>query len=214
MKNRLAGRGANVDADVVAIRAVPLLDRSSGNIDRVGQLDSFLRACGEPVGHVPARDEQSVAVAHRERVPQAEDVIALVKQTFGGYVAERAVRMAHRVPLAARFVTTSLPSSPASRHSTQRHCPTGRRASRMVWQTRAAVLVEKRTDRHRCSGPRSCAVTRVHARLEAGAMQPVDGHVRQLVAEHHLETTGSVVAKIGAERDASGRGTAASQGTA
>ncbi len=91
------------------------------------------------------------------------------------------------------------------------------------------MLVERLTGGLR-DPARSGPVTGVYARLEAshgdevlpflavwihiGTVQSAHGHVTELVAQHFFQTSGSVVAKIGAKRDASGRGTAASQGTA
>ncbi len=100
VKDGLARRGANVDADVVTIRAVPLVDGSSGDVDRTHQLDSLLRGRGEPVGHVSTRDEQSMPFAHRKRVPQADNVLARIEQPIRGQAAEGAVDAAHAVPLA------------------------------------------------------------------------------------------------------------------
>jgi hypothetical protein len=73
MEDRLPARLADVDADVVAVRRVSMFDGHPGVGDSREQFSPFSVRCIEPGGDVPDRNQQCVARAHGEAVPQPID---------------------------------------------------------------------------------------------------------------------------------------------
>ena len=53
MPNGLAGGDADIEADVVAVRSVVLLNDLFGLLDREREGDPFVRGGGEPIGDMP-----------------------------------------------------------------------------------------------------------------------------------------------------------------
>ena len=92
VEHRLPPRGADVDADVVPVRPVALLDAPTGDLGRPCERLALLVRRVEPGRDVPSRNEQRVPRAHRERVPQAHDDVVLVEHPARVGVTERAER--------------------------------------------------------------------------------------------------------------------------
>ena len=72
MPDGLAGGDANVEADVVAVRSVVLLDDLLGQLDCEREGGPFVRSGGEPIGGMPTGNEEGVARRDREGVPEAD----------------------------------------------------------------------------------------------------------------------------------------------
>ena len=80
VKNRLAGGGTAVDADVIAVGSLVFLDDRLGFI---GGLDKRYLLCDRgvaPCRNVRLRDEERVAGRYGEGVPQAKHLIATEKR--------------------------------------------------------------------------------------------------------------------------------------
>ena len=87
LRHTLTGGLADVDADVESVGRVRIEDAVADQRDCLAQLALLGLAGGEPVGHVPTRDEQRVA---RAAAPQTAHQIALVEDGAGVGVAEGA----------------------------------------------------------------------------------------------------------------------------
>ena len=70
VEDGLAGGFADVDADVEAVGAVAAGDQLSASVEAGGQGRSLLGGGVEPGGDVPSRDDEQVAFADREGVPE------------------------------------------------------------------------------------------------------------------------------------------------
>jgi len=76
VENRLAGGGAAVDADVVAIGSIMLLDDPFGLMDGRDE-GHLLRGRGlEPGRNVPSRDQQGMAWRYGVGIPQPQHLLA------------------------------------------------------------------------------------------------------------------------------------------
>jgi hypothetical protein len=86
---------------------------------------------------VPSRDDQQVAFAHREGIPEGPRQPVFEGDPVLGGEAEGAGRgRRHRFSdLRVRLVISSLPSRPAATQAAQRQAFTGRRPTRLDWQT-------------------------------------------------------------------------------
>jgi hypothetical protein len=73
VEDGLAGGPADVDADVVAVRAVAAGDQLAAVVEGLADGLVLLGAGVEPGGHVPPRDDEQVARARGEGVPEGED---------------------------------------------------------------------------------------------------------------------------------------------
>ena len=138
VEDGLARGFADVDADVEAVGAVAAGDQLSASVDAVGQGRSLLGGGVEPGRDVPSRDEEQVAFAHREGVPEGPRQAVFEGDAVLGGEAEGALggcRHGVAAGLLVRRVISSLPSRPAATQAAQRQAFTGRRACRLDWQT-------------------------------------------------------------------------------
>ena len=138
VEDGLARGFSDVDADVEAVGAVAAGDQLSASIEGGGQGRLFLGGGVEPGRDVPSRDEEQVAFAHREGVPEGPREAVFEGDAVLGGEAERArggCRHGVVFGLLALRVISSLPSRPAATQAAHRQAFTGRRACRLDWQT-------------------------------------------------------------------------------
>ena len=107
-------------------------------IDAGGQGRSLFGGGVEPGGHVPSRDDEQVAFADREGVPEGPRETVFEGDAVLGGEAERA-RGGRRHGVAAGLlvlrVISSVPARPAATQAAQRQAFTGRLPIRLDWQT-------------------------------------------------------------------------------
>jgi hypothetical protein len=138
VEDGLACGFADVDADVEAVGVVAAGEELSALVDGGCYGGSLLCRGVEPGRDVPPRDDQQVAFAHGEGIPEGPREPVFEGDPFLGGEAEGAGRgRRHRLgsDLAARRVISSLPSRPAATQAAQRQALTGRRPTRLDWQT-------------------------------------------------------------------------------
>ena len=113
-------------------------DQVSASVDAGGQGRLFLGGGVEPCRDVPSRDEEQVAFAHREGVPEGPREAVFEGDAVLGGEAEGALggrRHGVVFGLLVLRVISSAPSRPAVTQAAQRQAFTGRRACRLDWQT-------------------------------------------------------------------------------
>ena len=88
MEHCLAGGLASVDADVPGVGGVVFLDFLAGRCDGLGEGLLFFGRGVEPVGDMPAWDQQGVAGADRVAVPQAQGQVGFEEDLVGVGMAE------------------------------------------------------------------------------------------------------------------------------
>ena len=93
VENCLSGGGTDVNADVVAMRGVRLLDLRLGAFDRLCQGELFFAACIKPSRDMSTRDNQGMAGRHWKSVPESHNNRVGKEQPFKGRVAKRANRL-------------------------------------------------------------------------------------------------------------------------
>jgi hypothetical protein len=138
VEDGLARGFADVDADVEAVGAVAAGGQVSASVDAGAQGRSLLGGGVEPRRDVLSRDDEQVAFAHREGVPEGPREAVFEGDAVLGREAEGAGRgRRHRAPFGplALRVISSLPSRPAATQAAQRQAFTGRRPGRLDWQT-------------------------------------------------------------------------------
>jgi hypothetical protein len=138
VEDGLASGLADVDADVEAVGVVATRQEIPGTVDGCGDRCLLVLARVEPGRDVPSGDDEEMAFADREGVPEGPRQAVFEGDPVAGGGAERAIggcRHRGRVGCFVLRVISSRPSRPAATHTAQRQLCTGRRPSRLDWQT-------------------------------------------------------------------------------
>jgi hypothetical protein len=131
VEDRLSRCRPEVHADVVAGRAVHELDSRASIFDGREEFKALGIRCIKPGGDMPDRNQECVAWANREAVPQAVDKGPPKEDPLGFRSTERARRMVQDGRTSAT-VMVNRPSRPAPTQAAQRQREKGRRASRRM----------------------------------------------------------------------------------
>jgi hypothetical protein len=138
VEDGLARGFADVHADVEAVGVVAVVEEVPRPVDSGDDGCLLLLAGVEPGRDVPSGDDEEMAFADREGVPEGPRQAVFEGDPVAGGGAERAIGgCRHRgwVGCFVLRVISSRPSRPAATHTAQRQPCTGRRPSRLDWQT-------------------------------------------------------------------------------
>lgn len=125
VRHRLSRGFSNVDPDVEAVGKVFGRDGLAGDGKGGEKVGLLVARRVEPCRDVSFSDDEGVAVADGEGVPESEHALAPVEDALGVRGAEGAGGLGHRL----RRVIVRMPSSPASTQARQRQRRIDRRAT-------------------------------------------------------------------------------------
>jgi hypothetical protein len=119
MEDGLAGRGADIDANVVTVWLIEAVDDLFGPFNRRQKGRPFSLRGLEPVGDVPSGNQKGMAAVDGKCVPQPVDERVGEKKAVWIGTAEAARRRAQDVRTWTT-ITLSRPSRPSLTHRAQR----------------------------------------------------------------------------------------------